>query len=43
MAFVKAISSLITKELIEEANKHNPPKIDWIKNLINQNANSRDT
>ena len=31
------------KELLEEASKHNPPKIDWIKNLIKQNADSRDT
>ena len=31
------------KNLLEEASKHNPPKIDWIKNLINETADSRDT
>ncbi len=30
------------KDLLEEATKHNPAKIDWIKNLIKQTADLRD-
>lgn len=30
------------KELHEEAKKHNPTKIEWIKNLISQNSDSKD-